>query len=371
MVSLGRKTIMQGNFAMTTIAKRTANQRNAQLSTGPRTEGGKVVARMNAMNHGLRAASPTVPGESPELWEEFRDAVLLDLAPAGVLEAELAERVATLSWRLRRVSAFEAGMIARNSDRTVRRLRGEEDDDAIGNFTRTKERRTLASVQSDVTRWKQNVDLNAKNLRLFNLLMNPADNARFSGTDTFEVLSEIADSAAPAPSYLTEDDEDFDELDEDQIHIDPRHTDVSDTPFLRAVGVPDDFLDEWQNWDGWNVTTIRMGVQLIAKKAGKDPTKLLARAVKDTTEALDENRVRVANSKRELKEMERVTAVEEAEARKRVMVPMAETTEVVMRYEGHLQKQLMTTLNLLERMRAARSPFPPPPPLALDVTIGA
>lgn len=52
---------------------------------------------MDATNHGLRAASPTVPGECPEQLEEFRDAMLDDLAPAGVLEAELAERVALLS----------------------------------------------------------------------------------------------------------------------------------------------------------------------------------------------------------------------------------------------------------------------------------
>ena len=61
---------------------------------------------MNAMAHGLRAASPVVPGEDPAAWEAYRDAVVSDLAPIGVLETELADRVAMLSWRLRLMLMF-------------------------------------------------------------------------------------------------------------------------------------------------------------------------------------------------------------------------------------------------------------------------
>ena len=82
---------------MTTPAKLAANKRNAQRSKGPKTAAGKAVARMNALSHGFRTASPVVPGESTELWEQFREAVVEDLAPVGFLESELAERVALLS----------------------------------------------------------------------------------------------------------------------------------------------------------------------------------------------------------------------------------------------------------------------------------
>lgn len=54
-----------------------------------------------------------------------------DLAPVGVLESELADRVALLIWRLRRVSAFEAGVVTRNSDMAVRRVRGEDEKDTL------------------------------------------------------------------------------------------------------------------------------------------------------------------------------------------------------------------------------------------------
>lgn len=88
----------------------TANRKNAQLSTGPNTNGGKAVARMNAVAHGLGVVSPVVPGEDPTAWENYCEAMVADLAPVGVLETELAGRVALLSWRLQRVSAFEVGL---------------------------------------------------------------------------------------------------------------------------------------------------------------------------------------------------------------------------------------------------------------------
>ena len=345
-------------------AKLSANQRNAQLSTGPRTFDGKAIARMNATNHGLRAASPTVPGECPEQWEAFRDAMLHDLAPAGVLEAELAERVALLTWRLRRVSAYESGVIARNSDRTVRRLRGEEDEDEIGG----KERRTLALVRKQLDGVKASIEDGAALVGLFTTFTKSADNPRFAGADALLILRELADRAAPA--VLDLDDEDDDDFDEDDDRSNPRHIDVDEAEFLRGIGVPDDFLDEPERWNGWTAGVIHTGLQQIGLTAGANVAKLLARALRETTDALAEDRAKLAGLKRELKAVEEATAIEEAEARKRAMVPGAETTEAVMRYEGHLQKQLMQTLNQLERVRAARSAFPPPPPLALDVTIG-
>ena len=120
---------------MTTLKQVAANRRNAQLSTGPNTDGGKALARLNAVSHGLRAASPVVPGEDPAAWEAYREAVVSDLAPVGMLETELADRVALLSWRLRRVSAFEAGVVARTSDKAARRARGEEPEEPADGFS--------------------------------------------------------------------------------------------------------------------------------------------------------------------------------------------------------------------------------------------
>src|SRR3954451_16391543 len=80
---------------------------------GPKTEGGKEVARWNATRHGIRSPAPVVPGvEKQEEWEEHRDGVLDSLSPEAHLELVLAERVALLSWRLHRVTRYETESIA-------------------------------------------------------------------------------------------------------------------------------------------------------------------------------------------------------------------------------------------------------------------
>src|SRR5918994_1401915 len=89
-------------------------------SGGPKTEEGKDVARWNATRHGIRSPAPVVPGvEKPEDWDEYRDGMLEDLAPLGSLELALAERVATLAWRLHRVTRYETESIALYQERVV------------------------------------------------------------------------------------------------------------------------------------------------------------------------------------------------------------------------------------------------------------
>ncbi len=79
-----------------------------QRRRGPRTEEGKSHVRLNAVTHGLCAITPVIPGvEREEDWEAHRAGVVESLAPGGHLETVLAERVAFLLWRLRRVAAYE------------------------------------------------------------------------------------------------------------------------------------------------------------------------------------------------------------------------------------------------------------------------
>src|SRR5436190_857486 len=77
---------------------------------GPVTEAGKAVARFNGVVHGLRAVIPVLPTESQDEWEQHRACVADELAPIGAVEMELAERVALLLWRLRRVARYEVAV---------------------------------------------------------------------------------------------------------------------------------------------------------------------------------------------------------------------------------------------------------------------
>src|SRR5918995_4379197 len=139
---------------------------------GPKTDEGKEVARWNATRHGIRSPAPVVPGvEKPEEWEEYRDGILEDLAPLGSLELALAERVATLAWRLHRVTRYETESIAlfqeRVEDDLARERRfgsGPDHPEAIrGNaksdrddhrllrrFAKMEEDKRLSSLQADV-----------------------------------------------------------------------------------------------------------------------------------------------------------------------------------------------------------------------------
>jgi hypothetical protein len=59
---------------MPTILQIEANRRNAQNSTGPRTDQGKAVSRFNALKTGIDARSHVIPGEDPNVLETGRAA---------------------------------------------------------------------------------------------------------------------------------------------------------------------------------------------------------------------------------------------------------------------------------------------------------
>ncbi len=95
--------------------KLAANRANARKCTGPRTAAGKARSSMNALKHGLLARSvviPNDPAESAQEFESLRDALIQDLAPAGMQEVLLVERMAATYWRLRRLYRFEVQSIA-------------------------------------------------------------------------------------------------------------------------------------------------------------------------------------------------------------------------------------------------------------------
>lgn len=75
-------------------------------STGPRTLAGKLHSSRNAIKHGLMASSPVLPGEDPRIWELYRREIIKSLSPTNYLEMEIAETVARLFWKRRRLYAF-------------------------------------------------------------------------------------------------------------------------------------------------------------------------------------------------------------------------------------------------------------------------
>jgi len=104
---------------MATEAQFLANRRNAQKSTGPRTNEGKTAVSQNALAHGLTASRDVISSESQDQFDLYRDQFLAELNPAGPVKSMLAERIVALSWRLKRVGRIQnQAFDALNADNT-------------------------------------------------------------------------------------------------------------------------------------------------------------------------------------------------------------------------------------------------------------
>ncbi len=95
---------------MASQSRTEANRRNALRSTGPRTEAGKAVSRLNALKHGITAETVLLESEDPAAFAALRDSFFDHLDPQDPVEALLAERVVLAAWRLERVRGMETGL---------------------------------------------------------------------------------------------------------------------------------------------------------------------------------------------------------------------------------------------------------------------
>jgi hypothetical protein len=115
---------------MSSLRKIEANRRNAQLSTGPVTEEGKLKSRRNALRHGLTAETVIDALEDAEDYAAFELAVTADYDARSAVERELVLRLASSLWRLRRVTAIEAGLFKEQARQLLgacrRRQRGRQ-----------------------------------------------------------------------------------------------------------------------------------------------------------------------------------------------------------------------------------------------------
>jgi hypothetical protein len=101
---------------MTSFRQIEANRRNAQSSTGPKTEAGKLRSRGNAVRHGLTAETVIGALEDAKDYEAFEAAIIGDYDAQSAVERELVLRLASLLWRLRRASAMESGLFEIQAD---------------------------------------------------------------------------------------------------------------------------------------------------------------------------------------------------------------------------------------------------------------
>jgi hypothetical protein len=101
---------------MTSLRQIESNRRNAQKSTGPKTDAGKQRTSQNAVRHGLTAETVIKFLEDPNDYRAFEQAVTADYEAETAVERELVLRLASLLWWLRRATSIETGLL-QNEDK--------------------------------------------------------------------------------------------------------------------------------------------------------------------------------------------------------------------------------------------------------------
>ena len=95
-----------------TEARLEANRRNAQFSTGPRTDEGKNRSKLNAFRHGLTAQVVVMPEEDLKRYQSFCQDFFTDWMPANTTETQLVQTLIDTQWRLNRSRANENSFFA-------------------------------------------------------------------------------------------------------------------------------------------------------------------------------------------------------------------------------------------------------------------
>src|SRR3954452_18051761 len=105
------KCFTGGKPTMATAKQIAANRRNAQKSTGPKTEEGKAKSLLNALQHGLGAIHVPLPHEDPNELPHILAGLMETYQPANAQEQMLVHNIASAYLRIQRSSRFEAALM--------------------------------------------------------------------------------------------------------------------------------------------------------------------------------------------------------------------------------------------------------------------
>lgn len=100
-----------------------ANQQNALLSTGAKTEAGKAIVAKNAIKHGIFTNELIIDTiecrENATEYNAILDNLIAELEPQGQMQQLLVEKIAADFWRLKRVFRFENGDISKHITQAI------------------------------------------------------------------------------------------------------------------------------------------------------------------------------------------------------------------------------------------------------------
>ena len=89
------------------------NRKNAQHSTGPKTDAGKAKSARNALRHGLTSEAAVLPNENPAAFEAHVNHWLDSDPEADSVELALLKRIAIAEWKLNRCTRNETAVLSK------------------------------------------------------------------------------------------------------------------------------------------------------------------------------------------------------------------------------------------------------------------
>jgi hypothetical protein len=95
-------------------AKLEANRRNSQKSCGPKTESGKSRSKLNAVKHGMRAATLVLLDEDAQALEDRKADWTASLLPRGAAEQRIVDDAVEYSWLRDRARRAQEARLATN-----------------------------------------------------------------------------------------------------------------------------------------------------------------------------------------------------------------------------------------------------------------
>jgi hypothetical protein len=331
---------------MTSLAKASANRLNAQNSTGPRTAAGIAHSSRNAVRHGIFATVPVVMGEEETEWDDFRTGFVDSLGAEGTVELTLAERTASLLWRLRRLVRYESAKTAVAQERAAQHRTSYDDEfDVEFQDDQRCEERAVEEAQEKLAGCKANHERASAGQALIVLLPSRPDE---------EEVSEVAARGILNAAFW----------------VNERTIEVSSSPpnsrdFLKEIGEPARQFKAVS----WTVGHVRRGLGYYAGKASVELAKFLELLTVELENRVRDGAVAVTQAAAALAQFE--TRVELRLARRRTVgaVLSAEFLDKLTRYEAHLGRQLQQTLVQLEMLQSLRAGQYVAPPAVAEVGV--
>ena len=313
-------------------------------ATGPTTAMGKAVCAANALRHGLRSDRAVVPsaGETAEEWDAFRASVVLSLGPNPGAEAVLADRAASLLWRMNRVTGYETAIV--NGD-CVDANEPLDLAEASMVFNRSPEVE-LATYQQRLQGYERSIATYRAAITCLERLTTVNPEAKAAGRLDEAIATAVLECLALGCK-------------------------------LKREWNPEEENSDWKLWGlAEHSMDIRWDEAMLTPCAGRATAKAKVSIEVAVSAAVAVANVQIRGLDESAADLQKTIdqcrpAVTRRHSRKigSLLLPNVETVDKIIRYEGHLGRQLTTTLQQLERLQALRAGRELTPPTAFHVTI--